>query len=410
MSCYGYSRATTPLTDKFAEKGAVFLNAFSQATKTRPSCPSIMTSLYPSATGVWNFFEHLHDNYLTIAEIMRAQGFQTASFLQNGNAGPLAGLHQGFSYVVHDFDRENRSRSMFKKVSDWIEIHNKANFFLYLHLLDPHGPYDPPDEYRYWYEEIDSGGDVLNKDFMFHDPGWVENPTVEGRRALYDGEISHNDFNFNSLLKKLDELNLTDKTLVIVISDHGEHLGEHNLWEHKPPGYVQVIKTPIIMVYPREIPGKITIRQPVQNIDVMPTILELAGIRDQDLLLEGESLLSLINEENLDFWNNRIALSEEVVFKTGKEDARPLASIIFKGTHILKTIDKTMVKFNYLEDEAENVSMNIEESERAFYTSFIQQIQNNNTKIWKTLTGGGEKAINYDPETVKQLKALGYVQ
>jgi len=69
-----------------------------------------------------------------------------------------------------------------------------------------------------------------------------------------------------------------------------------------------------------------------------------------------------------------------------------------------------MVKFNYLEDEEENVSIDIEKPERAFYTSFIQQIQKNNIKIWKTLTGEGEKAIHYDPETVKQLKALGYVQ
>ena len=97
MSCYGYFRETTPIKDKLIKKGVLFQHAFSQATMTRPSCPSFMTSLYPTATGVWHFSEMLDDTYLTLAEIMRNQGFATASFIQNANAGSPAGLHQGFS-------------------------------------------------------------------------------------------------------------------------------------------------------------------------------------------------------------------------------------------------------------------------------------------------------------------------
>ena len=87
MSSYGYLRKTTQIKDALIKKGILYLNAFSQATETRPSCPSIMTSLYPTATGVWNSTEMLHDKYLTLAEIMRSQGFATSAFIQNGNAG-----------------------------------------------------------------------------------------------------------------------------------------------------------------------------------------------------------------------------------------------------------------------------------------------------------------------------------
>ena len=130
---------------KLIKKGVLFLNAFSKAAKTRPTCPSIMTSLYPTATGVWNFSEMLDDRYLTLAEIMRNQGFATASFIQNDNAGPYAGLHQGFSNLFDAETMGSRDVEMYsKKLYGWIEANRDRNFFLYLHLIDPHGVYDPP--------------------------------------------------------------------------------------------------------------------------------------------------------------------------------------------------------------------------------------------------------------------------
>ena len=99
MSCYGYNRKTTPVKDVWAQKGVLFLNAYSQATYTKPSCASLMTSLYPSATGVLNYFDILHENYLTMAEILRNKGFATGSFTQNIFTGPAGGMHQGFGSV-----------------------------------------------------------------------------------------------------------------------------------------------------------------------------------------------------------------------------------------------------------------------------------------------------------------------
>ena len=107
LSVYGYDKPTSPFKEELLrDHGAVFLRARSQDTKTRPSVPSMMTSLLPSVTGVWGFADMLRPEFLTLAEVLRQQGFATASFTQNSNAGPAAGLHQGFDVAADQSGRE----------------------------------------------------------------------------------------------------------------------------------------------------------------------------------------------------------------------------------------------------------------------------------------------------------------
>ena len=406
MSCYGHDRNTTPVKDELIKEGVLFKNAFSQATKTRPSCPSILTSLYPTATGVWNYYERLSYEYLTLVEILRTQGFLTSAFIQNSNSGPIAGLHQGYSHLFDDFGK--KSEDMYsKRVVNWIEKNKDRNFFLYLHILDPHGPYNPPKGYRNWHMEIKGNTQKLPNRNLF-DPEWVDNPTLEGRRALYDGEIKNNDYHFRIFLNKLKELNIFENTLLVFISDHGEHLGEHNEWGHHPPGYIQVIKTPMIFVYPRKLPKNISVNEPVQNLDVMPTILELAKIKKDKLLLQGDSLLSLTKGDNLEFWKSRVIISEEVVDKD-KDNDSPWASIIVGSEHILSSKDLSIKRFNYIEDCEEVCSQELDKARARYYKTFIKKFQGSNMKIWKNITKGKDKKINWDPEVVKQLKSLGYI-
>lgn len=434
MSCYGHFRETTPIKDKFIKKGVLFLNAFSQATKTMPSCPSIMTSLYPTATGVWNFSDMLDDNYLTIAEIMRHQGFATASFIQNGNAGPLVGLHQGFSNLFDSGTVGSRAEEIYgKELYGWIEAHSDRNIFLYLHLLDPHGIYDPPKPFDSWYREAPPGKIFVRRDTTYHDPEWVKTPTLEGRRLLYDGEIRYNDFRFEKFLDKLKECKLLDDTLIVFIADHGEHLGEHGLWEHHPPGYIQGIQVPLLMVYPKKLPRNVEITQPVQLLDIMPTILDLANIDKGNLLIEGDSLVSLIYGKDLGFWDNRLSFSEEVVSKS-KDDKSEWASVFYKNWHILnsnkirddlfkliklksgrkiyETFFTTRV-FDYLKDKEEKYYLDSFLADMFFnykVKRFVQELQENNVVIWKALTEDTKRIIKYDPEVVERLRGLGYLQ
>ena len=157
---------------------------------------------------------------------MRSQGFLTASFIQNTNAGPAAGLHQGFGQLFHI---RGAAEGYGKLFFDWLQELHDRNFFAYVHVLDPHGVYDPPADFRGWYEELAPGRTPVERDDLEHDPAWVETPTLEGRRALYDGEIRANDHHFERLLEELERLELLKDTLVIFLADHGEHLGERGL-------------------------------------------------------------------------------------------------------------------------------------------------------------------------------------
>ena len=130
----------------------------------------------------------------------------------------------------------------------------------------------------------------------------MREPTDEGRRRRYAGEILHNDALLPRLLEKLSALGLAEDTLLIFLADHGEYMGEHGLWGHKPPGLMPVIHVPLMMVYPKRFQEAKRIGDPVQLIDVMPTILELAEVDPADLLLQGNSLIGLIEGRDPERW------------------------------------------------------------------------------------------------------------
>ena len=132
----------------------------------------------------------------------------------------------------------------------------------------------------------------------------------EARRALYDGEVRFNDYWFAAFLERLDGLGLTDDTLIVFMSDHGEHLGEHGRWSHNPPGFIQVLHTPLIMVSPRRIQPGLVVDEIVQNVDIMPTILDLAGVDGGALLMQGNSLLPLMTGKAPTGWRRNLAYSE----------------------------------------------------------------------------------------------------
>lgn len=399
LSLYGYQRPTSPVKERFAEDGVVFEYAFSQASETRTSCPSLFTSLYPTATGVWNLSEMLDERYLTLAEIMRSQGFVTAAFLQNGNAGPYAGLHQGFDSVLDEFTLAGRAENIYgEPVGSWLDDHADRNFFLFLHLIDPHDPYDPPPPY----DRFDAS-----------EPVGPES-AADRRRRLYDGEIRYNDDRFALLLQKLDQLDLRRETLLVFLSDHGEHLGEHKLWKHKPPGYIQVLRVPLLMAYPEGMPRGRRVREPVQLLDVMPTVLELAGIDSSELLLQGDSLLSLTQGEDMSYWRDRVAWSEEVINYRGREAPEAWASAFFRSFHILRSRRVTGV-FNFAQDPDESDPLGPDTGGlpagalAGEFGSVMERIKQANIGIWRAITGGTVQPIRYDPEVQERLRALGYL-
>jgi arylsulfatase A-like enzyme len=426
LSSYGYERDTSPnKTALMRERGIQFDWAVSQATKTRPSVPSLMTSLYPTATGVWHFSDMLSDRYLTLAEVMRAQGFTTASFIENGNAGPYAGLHQGFSELQDDLG--GASEEIFgNRVSDWLGQHKDQNFFLYLHAIDPHGPYAPPPPYDAWYREVAGQGNPVPHDTEL-EPETIGNPTDEGRRARYAGEIRHNDALLPGLLKRLDELGLTEDTLLIMLADHGEYLGEHGLWSHNPPGRMSVIHVPLMMTYPKRFKQPERIDDVVQLLDVMPTILELAGVDRSDLLLQGDSLVGLIDGKDADRWRNRVVISEEPM-AMHRQNPCACGSIIRQDLHLINSVSfwpargqryapdlfafvKTRV-YDFRDDPDELSALPSFAPDlhaRWLALDVFSDLHASNIETERKLTEGAGRDLQLDPDTLEHLKGLGYV-
>lgn len=421
LSVYGHARRTSPnLEERIQQGGVVFTHAFSQAAKTRPSLPSLMTSLLPTATGVWTFYDRLGEAYLTLPEILRRQGFQTAAFLQNGNAGPGAGLHQGFEQLFDDQVMGQRTEEILgKRLFLWLQENRDRNFFLYLHVMDPHGPYDPPSPFDSLFGPPPAGDTPVSFD-AYLDPRRVRRPTVEERKLRYDQEVAHNDSVLRDLFRVLDEQGLQESTVVILTADHGEYLGEHGRWEHRDPGYRPVLHVPLVILPPPQPRAPRSIEENVQLLDLAPTILELSGVEASRLPLQGDSLLGLMEGRNKEQWKDRLVVSEEPVFKPGI--GLPVSgSFFFHRWHFLASrrfwpaflpAAAKLKVFDYQADPAEASPLALALPDLYLkYRLFriMEEIQAINGRLRSGLRPTSEEDSPIDPEILRRLRALGYV-
>ena len=431
LSVYGYDKPTSPFKEELLQdQGAVFLRARSQDVVTRNSVASMMTSLLPSVTGVWGFADMLQPEFLTLAEVLRQQGFATASFVQNGNAGPYAGLHQGFEVAV---DRAVRGPPQalleYAPLWKWLLSHRDRNLLLYLHITDPHGPYNPAAPYDEMYRMLASGGAAQARVESL-DPSWVKSPTREGRIALYDGEIRQNDEALRHFFARLKDEGLFDDTLFVLIADHGEHFGEHGVWEHGAPGYVQVTGVPLSLVHPGKIPP-LRSTEPVQLLDVMPTVLEFAGVDTRGVVMQGDSLVDLLEGRKPEFWRNRVIASEEASQRNKTRAWRNQAlfvsgSLFYKDWHLIASREfwpgrehvywpesLRLKVFNLKDDPQEQRPVTRFAPDaylRYRYTSALHRLQSISSEAGRRFTKTEEQNYEFDPDTLEHLKALGYVE
>jgi arylsulfatase len=430
LSLYGYDKPTSPFKEELLrDKGAVFMRARSQDNVTRASVPSMMTSLLPSVTGVWSFADMLRPEFLTLAEVMRQQGFATASFVQNSNAGPAAGLHQGFD-VTADLVSLHGPQTLLEgePLWNWLRSHKDRNSFVYLHIADPHGPYDPPPPYDAPFRALTST-EAVQERIESVDPEWVHSPTREGRITLYDGEIRHNDEVLRRFFARLRSEGLFDDTLFVFVADHGEHFGEHGVWTHRPPGHVQVTGVPLVLMHPQKIPKPLRITEPVQLLDVMPTVLEFAGVDASGLAMQGDSLAGLVAGKDAEFWRNRVVASEEVTMrdkvKTGRNRGlRVSGSLFYRDWHFIASRTFWPQRGYWPESlrlKVFNVTSDPQERDalarflpdaylRYKYTVGLNRLQSISEEAGRLFRSSNEQDFQFDPDTLEHLKALGYVQ
>jgi arylsulfatase A-like enzyme len=310
LSCYGSANAT-PAIDALAADGARFAHAYSQASWTRPSVATILTSLYPSSHRAVHKSDVLPDAVVTLPEVMQASGYRTIGFANNINVAPLFNFQQGFDeYVFLEpefffgatesaaqltiynqlrlireryFSRAKYVENYYQPAEvvtarglDWIARNGGGRpFFMFLHYMDPHDPY--------FTHPFD--GQALAR---VADPN--PDPKLADRyRGAYDGEIRYLDEQLGKLFAELKRSGVYDRSLIVLTADHGEEFCEHGGWWHGTTLYDEQIGVPLIVKPPRGSAAGVVSEALVSSIDIAPTVLGLTGLAAPDAM-QGKAL------------------------------------------------------------------------------------------------------------------------
>jgi len=302
LGSYGYMRETSPGLGVLAQDSAVFLNAFATSAWTLPSHASLLTSLFGFNHQIYYNDERIGPSFVTLADVLRQNGFFCAAFTGGVYVGSRYGFSKGFDSFNEregDFSVSDSAERAFQAVSEWIGQNRDKNFFLFLHTYQPHSPYDCPAPFNSIFLGHDSKLQKINiLDYLGGREGTFKPLSDQERQdliGLYDGEIRYTDDRLiKPLLSRLKQLGLFNRTMVIVTSDHGEEFFDHGGWEHGHTLYNELLKVPLIMKFPNSLFRGKRIESTVSLVDVMPTILEELGIDVTDLRLDGVSLHPLL--------------------------------------------------------------------------------------------------------------------
>ncbi len=311
LSCYGYSRPTSPHIDRLAADSLLFLDATTPRTSTAPSMASALTGLYPYHHGVTTNFIQVHESLTTLPEIMTEAGHESGAFVSNYVLiRELSGLDQGFD-VYDDFvaTREPKRAIYERRAEDTIESaiswlnDRSGRFFLWVHLIDPHGPYLPPEPFNQKFGPGPSKPLAPTKIPAYQRTG---SSNASDYLDQYDGEIAYCDEQIGRLLVHLEELGLYDNSLILFHADHGESLGEHGVWfQHGSDLYEECARIPFVMKLPGMSkatgdsnafgisPGVVDL--PVSVVDIPPTILDALDV-DSKVDFDGQSLILALSK------------------------------------------------------------------------------------------------------------------
>ncbi len=308
MSCYGYEHQTTPHMDKFAEEGTLFENTFSPHIPTTPGYASMLTGRDCFGTQVVGLRHKGEMAARNLPEILRESGYRSLCVGFTGNPASR-GFDEYLDYKAWG-GREDGCLRKAKALNDVFMpkldelAQDDKPFFAMLRHMDPHSPYLPPapfDRMFYRGDECDPENDSMKpvfdfKPFADYFRSWMT-PGVTDKDyiiAQYDGALAYMDACIQQIFEQLDTLGIMDETIVVITSDHGETLYDHECWFDHHGLYDVTLKIPLIIRYPGKIPAGRRESGYVQHKHIAPTLLELAGI-DSGLAFDGPSLMRLVD-------------------------------------------------------------------------------------------------------------------
>ncbi|MGD8414232.1 MAG: sulfatase [Candidatus Latescibacterota bacterium] len=337
VSCYGYERETTPNMDALGREGVVFENYYSEAPFSALSKASLATGLYPHNHGVRTMPQRIRDDVTTLAEVFSGDGYRTAAFATGVLTGTPFNYHRGYRTfeslgIPYDLFRfatslrgldltlnrvtpwymtsAERSRvvdavNVVPRALEWMDAGKGRPFFCLVELPDPHFPYQPPKRFAEKFTKPDADYTLIDDIesrrvrwydvvYDFYEAGY-NTTDLEHTIGLYDGEIAYADWAIGRLVEGLKSRGLYDDTIVVLTADHGENFGEHGTFLTHTQLYEQSLHVPMLMRYPEKLPVR-RVEALVQEVDVFPTLLELAGV-EYEGHLDGVSMVRKVEND-----------------------------------------------------------------------------------------------------------------
>jgi arylsulfatase A-like enzyme len=400
LSPYRSDLDTTPNLRRFAEEALLFTDVIAQAGSTAISHKSLFTSLYPSIHKTTRRRVPLALLELPM-ETLQSNGFRTAGFVGGGQVSAKLGFARGF-----DSYQEIRDlHQLGDQAVAWLNEHHADAFFLFLHTYQMHCPYTPPEEYRRkyadWYAgDIDPKGRVRKGQagcgLSYYNHRSMSPDDYRYLRSLYDADAEFVDTFLGRIFDALRKLDVYDETMIVFTSDHGESFGEHGFVGHNRV-YNTVLRVPLIVKIPGVPPSRL--EAPVEMFDIMPTILEAAGI-PPPYRLQGRSLLSLA-AMSPDSAAREIRISEGSSVAVQEGDWK----IVFRWDS-----EKRPRLFHLPTDPEERNDLSKEHPERvARLRDHHTRMRERNRELAAAFSFEAGNQAKIDEELTEHLRALGYV-
>jgi arylsulfatase A-like enzyme len=421
----------TPAIDALLSDSVVFTEARSAAPWTKPALASLLTGLSPLVHGTTNRRALLPEEAETLAERLRANGYRTSGVGLNAHLERAFHFDQGFddyafparldhgialgARVLARVWPERRvelfpsSTAIADVAIEWMRGHAREPFFLWVHLLDPHWPYEPPPEWL---------SDPLREPRRWGDPAMVTavqagntklGPAEKERvRQLYDGEVRYVDAQIERLATALKSLGLYERALLVFASDHGEEFWEHGRYEHGHTLYDELLHVPLAFKLPGAAQHR-TVAAPVSTEALVPTVLDVLGMPYEPARLSGRSLVPLW--EAADGAERAYTLTDDdAVFATGTYYFGDKRGVVFAGRKLVLSVDTGVVELYDLASDPRELA-SIASSAPADVERGLQLLEDwrdRSLALRKLLGIAAEPSGDTDHALARRLRSLGY--
>jgi len=364
LGTYGYSRPTSPNIDRFAQDAVVFENAYANASFTRSSVATLFTGLYPETHKVRILRNKLSEDLLTLPVYLKGKGYRTSLFTSTGNVSASLGFARGIDDYLPFIEewRRGHERAIPPEFRSWLS--HTGPLFSYVHYMEPHLPITPPPPYRGMFTNSKIGSSAWRVTGNSQELMDAEHPLAPGEIKTvvdnYDSAIAFVDSEIGKLLQSLREKGLYENSLIVILSDHGESLYEHEQWGHGHFVYEETARVPLVVKFPAAMNLKGRVKTVVELAGVFPTVLDIFG---QRLPLDGKSLLDAAapGQENDDIavccsFNVRADFGlrwrqwyDIINMGTGRETLYRAADPFFQETREPEESVRTLLKARFLD-------------------------------------------------------------